>query len=63
MIDGLKLKVLNIELEHSMFVSRFEKHHQNPSDHMLVAQAIFEGIPIITADEKLKKFAAKVILN
>ena len=62
-IDKLKLKVLNIELDHSMFVSRFEKHHQDPFDHMLVAQAIFEEMPIITSDAKLSKYAAKVILN
>lgn len=62
-LDELCLKVLPIELDHSLEVLRLKKFHQDPFDHMLIAQALCEGMPILTSDKKLIQYGAEVILN
>ncbi len=36
-------------------------HHSDPADRTIVASAIIEGIPIISKDEKIKKFYKNTI--
>jgi PIN domain nuclease of toxin-antitoxin system len=40
---------LSVKLEHSLRVYTLPGHHKDPFDRMLVAQALWEGLPIITA--------------
>jgi len=37
----------------------FFKDHRDPFDRMLIAQALAEGIPIISADEKFDRYGVK----
>lgn len=46
---------------HVMQVGELPNHHRDPFDRLLVAQAIVEKIPILTADAKLKKYNVKII--
>ncbi|HVK85453.1 MAG TPA: type II toxin-antitoxin system VapC family toxin [Kofleriaceae bacterium] len=36
-------------------------HHRDPFDRMLVAQALEDGIPIVTRDEQIAKYPIQVI--
>jgi PIN domain nuclease of toxin-antitoxin system len=46
-----RLDLLPITLEHTFEVARLPLHHRDPFDRLLIAQAIGEGIPIVSADE------------
>jgi hypothetical protein len=35
--------------------------HRDPFDRMLISQALLEGVPILTADEKIAQYPVEVI--
>jgi len=43
-------EVLSISLDHAAAVSELPFHHRDPFDRMLIAQAMCEQIPIVSAD-------------
>jgi PIN domain nuclease of toxin-antitoxin system len=55
------VEVLDITLEHAMTVVGLPRHHRDPFDHMLIAQAQVEGLPIITADDMIARYGVEVI--
>ncbi len=42
--------LLPISLDHATAVEGLTAHHKDPFDRLLIAQAIVEGLPIISAD-------------
>lgn len=55
------VSVLSIQLEHVLRVEQLPMHHRDPFDRMLIAQALEEGLPIITADPLFSKYPVEVI--
>ena len=53
---------LQISSEHAVTVTDLPAIHKDPFDRMLVAQAIVDGITLITADEMIAKYPAPVRL-
>ena len=49
-IAANRLTLLGIELAHAMFVETLPHHHKDPFDRMLIAQAVIEKMPIVSAD-------------
>ena len=47
---------------HTLGVSRLPDHHRDPFDRILAAQAIEEGIELLTADERLARYPGPIIL-
>ncbi len=47
---------LPITINHSLFVSTLPPHHRDPFDRLLVAQAVCEGLTLLTADEKILRY-------
>ena len=45
-----KFDVLGIELAHVMFTETLPQHHKDPFDRLLIAQALLETMPIVSAD-------------
>jgi PIN domain nuclease of toxin-antitoxin system len=43
-------ELLPITLEHATSVESLPPHHKDPFDRLLVAQAMAEGIPLVSAD-------------
>lgn len=58
-IQKNELRLLPIELMHAAEVSRLPFHHRDPFDRMLVAQAIVEQLPIISADAQLDTYSVQ----
>lgn len=54
------MKSLPIELRHALHISTLPPHHQDPFDRMLVAQAQVEGLPILSADPKIRRYEVTV---
>jgi PIN domain nuclease of toxin-antitoxin system len=52
---------LRIEHTHALAVAALDDHHRDPFDRMLIAQAIVEGIPIITSDRQLAVYDVELI--
>ena len=57
-IDGNGFKILPIEPRHAARVASlpFPSRHKDPFDRMIVAQAIIEGMPLISVDQQLDAY-------
>ena len=55
-IAGAGFLLLPITLAHTATVASLPRHHGDPFDRMLVAQATVEGTPILSADETLDAY-------
>ena len=44
------LDLLNINLKHITVISSLPLHHRDPFDRLIIAQAMVENIPILSAD-------------
>jgi PIN domain nuclease of toxin-antitoxin system len=51
------LHLLNIRIEHVATVATLPLHHRDPFDRLLIAQAMVENIPIISADVAFDAYA------
>lgn len=52
---------LPIAYEHIVRVETLPPHHADPFDRLLVAQALEEGLTILTADRALSRYPAPVV--
>lgn len=52
---------LAIEDAHLHALLALPKHHSDPFDHLLIAQAIAEDVPLLTADRAAERYAVKII--
>jgi PIN domain nuclease of toxin-antitoxin system len=52
---------LPIEHRHALAVATLPGHHRDPFDRLLVAQAIVESLPILTADLQLSRYPIATI--
>lgn len=50
------LGVLHIDPKHTAVVASFPFHHKDPFDRLLIAQALAEGIPLVSADPALDPY-------
>ncbi|MBY0524520.1 MAG: type II toxin-antitoxin system VapC family toxin [Gemmataceae bacterium] len=48
--------LLRIELAHVTFVETLPPHHKDPFDRLLVAQALIELLPLVSADAILDQY-------
>jgi len=58
-INGFR--VLPIELEHAARVRHLDDHHRDPFDRLLVAQAILEGLTLVTSDAVIGRYPVNVL--
>ena len=49
-LQANRIELLPIELRHTFEIARLPLHHRDPFDRMLIAQAVSEGIPLLSAD-------------
>jgi len=52
---------LPISPEHAFAVAELPDHHRDPFDRMLVAQCRLEGLTLVTADARIKRYDVPVI--
>ena len=52
---------LSIDLNHALTVESLPQHHQDPFDRILIAQAIYERLTIITRDRKFSVYKVDLI--
>jgi PIN domain nuclease of toxin-antitoxin system len=52
---------LPVEHSHALRVASLEHHHRDPFDRLLVAQALVEDVPILTADPVFSRYPVERI--
>ncbi|UYV12388.1 MAG: type II toxin-antitoxin system VapC family toxin [Phycisphaera sp.] len=61
-LDKDHIAVLPITLPHALAVSDLPMHHQDPFDRMMLAQAMIEGLVLVTRDDDIRKYDIKVLV-
>lgn len=51
---------MDIRHEHIAVVARLPRHHRDPFDRLLVAQALVEGLTLLTGDRLLARYGKMV---
>ncbi len=54
--------LLPVTAEHAAFVEELPRHHSDPFDRLLVAQAILEPMRLMTHDQLLRRYSDTVML-
>lgn len=54
-------EVLPLTLGHAMAITTLPMHHRDPFDRMLVAQAMVEKLPVLTADARLGDYDVQIV--
>ena len=52
---------LPITARHALLVSSLPPIHKDPFDRILLAQAVYEGLPILTSDNQMTRYPCSVI--
>jgi PIN domain nuclease of toxin-antitoxin system len=53
--------VLDISAAHALRIANLPGHHRDPFDRMIVAQALVEGAPLLTADRALRGYGVELM--
>ena len=60
-IEGSGVELLPVMPRHAELVASLPLHHRDPFDRVLVAQAMTEGLPLVSNDEWLRRYEIEVI--
>ena len=60
-LDTGTVTLLPITLEHIDALSRLPDHHRDPFDRLLIAQAIHEGMTLVTSDKTIAKYTVPIL--
>lgn len=55
------IELLPIELQHVLAVADLPRHHRDPFDRLLIAQAITENLPIVSSDAAFDRYPVQRI--
>jgi PIN domain nuclease of toxin-antitoxin system len=55
------VQTLGLAPEHGLRVADLPLHHRDPFDRLLIAQAICEGLTIVTADERFADYGVPLV--
>ena len=54
-------EALPISLAHGVAAGRLPRHHEDPFDRVLIAQAIAEGLTIVTRDKRFDAYGVALL--
>ena len=60
-VDAQSIFILPINYEHILRFEHLPGHHGDPFDRLLIAQALTEGLTILTADSKFHRYDAPIL--
>jgi PIN domain nuclease of toxin-antitoxin system len=62
LVDELKSEPLAISHRHAVEAGGLPRHHDDPFDRMLIAQARVEGLILLSADRMMKNYEVELLL-
>jgi PIN domain nuclease of toxin-antitoxin system len=54
-------EVLDVSAVHALRVGDLPEHHRDPFDRMIIAQALVEGVPVLTADRAFAAYDVELL--
>lgn len=60
-IQSNDIELLGIGLAHLGELSRLPQHHKDPFDRLIIAQAIAEGIPLVSKDDNFEEYRVNLL--
>jgi PIN domain nuclease of toxin-antitoxin system len=60
-VDGMAAEMLPITMVHIRRVQTLPLHHRDPFDRMMIAQAMEEGLTIVTRDRHFRAYGVPVL--
>lgn len=60
-VQALGLRVLGLSPAHGLAVGDLPLHHRDPFDRLIIAQAVCEGLPVVTADPRFADYPITVV--
>lgn len=60
-IEANDFQKLPITIEHSTYIANLPLYHKDPFDRLLIAQAIVEGLTLLTCDTQIPKYSVHII--
>lgn len=60
-VRALGLRVLGLSPAHGLAVGRLPLHHRDPFDRLIIAQALSEDLPVLTADPRFADYPIRVV--
>jgi PIN domain nuclease of toxin-antitoxin system len=55
------INLLQINLSHISYLEQLPAHHKDPFDRIIIAQAIIEGMTIVTIDHLFVDYPVRVV--
>lgn len=62
LVEECGFSILNISVEHAEAIRHMKRHHGDPFDHMLLAQAKVDHLTLVTHDRILSEYGVPVLL-
>lgn len=60
-IAAARFDELKVDFRHATIAGALPRHHRDPFDRMIVAQAQCEGLTVVTADQKIAAYDVPVL--
>lgn len=60
-LENNDFEILPVDFSHTKKLLKFEHHHNDPFDRMIISQAIAEKLVVITKDKFFNEYKVKVI--
>jgi len=54
------IEILSVAASHVFALDSLPNHHKDPFDRLIIAQAISEGMTLVTADPQIRQYSAPV---
>jgi PIN domain nuclease of toxin-antitoxin system len=61
-VEAHQFQLLPVMLRHTKAIGSLPNHHGDPFDRMLVAQAIIDGLTLVTSDRALRRYPVATLL-
>jgi PIN domain nuclease of toxin-antitoxin system len=61
MVTSQQFSILSITFLHLRRLATLPRHHRDPFDRMMIAQALAEGIPIATGDRSFASYGLQIV--
>jgi PIN domain nuclease of toxin-antitoxin system len=58
-LERQQIGILSIELRHLAALTRLPQHHRDPFDRLIAAQALTEGVPVISVDPAMDAYGVQ----
>jgi PIN domain nuclease of toxin-antitoxin system len=62
-VEASQFSALPIAFEHAALIARLPRHHSDPFDRTLIAQAIVEGATVVTHDAQFEAYAVPLLMT